>query len=251
MAGGISLNQNPRFWSIFTRLGAISATGEIRPFDRRANGIVLAEGAGAVVLKRLADAVPRRRSDLRRHQGSRLRRATAAKRDCWPRPRPARSNRSARPIATPASIPARSATSKPTAPPPVWATRPRSPRSRRSSAADRSRPVGPADGLDQIDDRPRAAGGRHRFAHQDGPGLVEQNRASQFALRRAASRSRRVLRSTSIRRAAVGSIRPVTIPGGPASTLLASAASTATSFWKKFPRPIPSAAGVPLGRGRS
>ncbi len=56
VAGGISLNQNPGFWSIFTRLNAISATGEIRPFDRRANGIVLSEGAGAVVLKRVADA---------------------------------------------------------------------------------------------------------------------------------------------------------------------------------------------------
>jgi acyl transferase domain-containing protein/phosphopantetheinyl transferase len=56
VAGGISLNQNAGFWSIFTQLNAISATGDIRPFDRRANGTVLAEGAGAVVLKRLTDA---------------------------------------------------------------------------------------------------------------------------------------------------------------------------------------------------
>ena len=56
VAGGISLNQNPGFWFIFTQLGAISPAGEIRPFDRRASGTVLAEGAGAVVLKRLADA---------------------------------------------------------------------------------------------------------------------------------------------------------------------------------------------------
>ena len=56
IAGGIHLFHVPGFWYVFTKLGALSPTSTIRPFDRRADGVVPAEGAGAVVLKRLADA---------------------------------------------------------------------------------------------------------------------------------------------------------------------------------------------------
>jgi 8-amino-7-oxononanoate synthase len=57
IAGGVSLNLVPDNLVAFSRIGAVSARGVCRPFDRRADGFVLGEGAGVVVLKRLADAV--------------------------------------------------------------------------------------------------------------------------------------------------------------------------------------------------
>jgi len=41
---------------VFCQLGAISRRGEVRPFDAAADGTLLSEGVGMVVLKRLADA---------------------------------------------------------------------------------------------------------------------------------------------------------------------------------------------------
>jgi acyl transferase domain-containing protein/phosphopantetheinyl transferase len=57
VASGVFLCQTPTFWSIFTQLGAMSPSQQIRPFDRRADGLLVGEGAGAVVLKRLDDAL--------------------------------------------------------------------------------------------------------------------------------------------------------------------------------------------------
>ncbi len=56
LAGGVHLCQDEAFWSVFTRLGALSPSGRIRPFDRRADGLLAGEGVGFVVLKREADA---------------------------------------------------------------------------------------------------------------------------------------------------------------------------------------------------
>jgi acyl transferase domain-containing protein len=56
LAAGIHLCQNPAFWMVFTQLRAVSTSGVARPFDRRADGLLLGEGAGIVVLKRLEDA---------------------------------------------------------------------------------------------------------------------------------------------------------------------------------------------------
>jgi acyl transferase domain-containing protein/phosphopantetheinyl transferase len=56
VAGGASFNHLPSFWYLFEKLTAISPSGSIRPFDKQANGLVIGEGAGAVVLKRLEDA---------------------------------------------------------------------------------------------------------------------------------------------------------------------------------------------------
>jgi acyl transferase domain-containing protein/phosphopantetheinyl transferase (holo-ACP synthase) len=57
VVGGVFLAQVRPFLFVFNRLHAVSPTGMIRPMDRRADGLVIGEGAGAVVLKRLSDAV--------------------------------------------------------------------------------------------------------------------------------------------------------------------------------------------------
>ncbi len=57
VAAGVFVALSLRVLHVFTRLGAMSASGMIRPFDRRADGLVPGEGGGAVVLKRLADAI--------------------------------------------------------------------------------------------------------------------------------------------------------------------------------------------------
>ncbi|CAN5138369.1 type I polyketide synthase [soil metagenome] len=56
LAGGVHVCHDVTFWSVFTQLGALSKTSHIRPFDRRADGVVIGEGCGIVVLKRLSDA---------------------------------------------------------------------------------------------------------------------------------------------------------------------------------------------------
>ncbi|MDP1823469.1 MAG: aminotransferase class I/II-fold pyridoxal phosphate-dependent enzyme [Archangium sp.] len=56
IAGGVYLNLNPDNLIGFSRIGAISPSGVCRPFDARADGFVMGEGVGLVVLKRLEDA---------------------------------------------------------------------------------------------------------------------------------------------------------------------------------------------------
>ena len=56
LAGGVHHCHDVTLWSVFSQLKALSPTGVIRPFDRRADGILIGEGTGIVVLKRLADA---------------------------------------------------------------------------------------------------------------------------------------------------------------------------------------------------
>ncbi len=57
IAGGVYLNLNPDNLIGFARIGAISPSGVCRPFDARADGFVMGEGVGLVVLKRLDDAI--------------------------------------------------------------------------------------------------------------------------------------------------------------------------------------------------
>ena len=57
IAGGVYLNLHPDNLVGFSRIGAISMSGVCRPFDERADGFVMGEGIGLVVLKRYEDAV--------------------------------------------------------------------------------------------------------------------------------------------------------------------------------------------------
>jgi len=57
LAGGVHLCHDVSFWSVFTQLGVLSKTGIIRPFDKEADGLLIGEGIGVVVLKRYDDAV--------------------------------------------------------------------------------------------------------------------------------------------------------------------------------------------------
>ncbi|MFY1637915.1 beta-ketoacyl synthase N-terminal-like domain-containing protein [Solwaraspora sp. WMMB335] len=57
LAGGVHHVHDISFWSVFSQLRALSRQGEIRPFDSSADGLLIGEGTGMVVLKRLADAL--------------------------------------------------------------------------------------------------------------------------------------------------------------------------------------------------
>ncbi len=54
--GGADTVQNPLTYLAFSKTHAFSPRGRCRPFDASADGIVISEGVGVVVLKRLADA---------------------------------------------------------------------------------------------------------------------------------------------------------------------------------------------------
>lgn len=56
IAGGVHANTSPVLVMIFSQLGALSRRGELKAFDQDADGTLMGEGVGMVVLKRLADA---------------------------------------------------------------------------------------------------------------------------------------------------------------------------------------------------
>ncbi len=56
IAGGVHLCHDVTLWSVFSQLRALSPSQQIRPFDRGADGILIGEGIGMVILTRLADA---------------------------------------------------------------------------------------------------------------------------------------------------------------------------------------------------
>lgn len=56
IAGGVHANTSPVLVMIFSQLGALSHRGQLSSFDKDADGTLLGEGVGMVVLKRLAEA---------------------------------------------------------------------------------------------------------------------------------------------------------------------------------------------------
>jgi len=56
LVGGVYLAVKPDNMVCFSRIGAMSLKDTCRPFDERADGFVLGEGAGSILLKRLEDA---------------------------------------------------------------------------------------------------------------------------------------------------------------------------------------------------
>lgn len=56
LAGGVHHCHDITLWSVFAQLRALSPSQRIRPFHRDADGLLIGEGTGVVVLKRLDDA---------------------------------------------------------------------------------------------------------------------------------------------------------------------------------------------------
>ncbi|WP_193173346.1 SDR family NAD(P)-dependent oxidoreductase [Nisaea nitritireducens] len=57
LAGGITVWDHPAPFVSMNNAGMLSPTGQCRPFDRNADGIIVGDGVGIVVLKRLSDAI--------------------------------------------------------------------------------------------------------------------------------------------------------------------------------------------------
>ena len=57
VVGGVQISTPAPIQMLFTQLGAISRLPHLRPFDRKADGTMLGEGIGMIVLKRKEDAI--------------------------------------------------------------------------------------------------------------------------------------------------------------------------------------------------
>ncbi|MDR0332907.1 MAG: 4'-phosphopantetheinyl transferase superfamily protein [Dysgonamonadaceae bacterium] len=57
LSGGLHFGQSAPFWSIFNIIGAASYKGQISPFSEDADGVLIGEGAGVLVLKKLDKAI--------------------------------------------------------------------------------------------------------------------------------------------------------------------------------------------------
>jgi acyl transferase domain-containing protein/phosphopantetheinyl transferase len=56
IAGGVHHCHDLSFWKVFETLGALSTDQCIRPFDAHADGLIIGEGTGIIVLRRAIDA---------------------------------------------------------------------------------------------------------------------------------------------------------------------------------------------------
>jgi acyl transferase domain-containing protein len=57
LCGGVHHNHDVAFWSVFTQIRALSREQQIRPFDVKADGLLIGEGTAIVAIKRLSDAL--------------------------------------------------------------------------------------------------------------------------------------------------------------------------------------------------
>ncbi len=57
IVGGVQVSTPPLIYMVFCQLNALSRRGQICPFDKRADGTLLGEGLGMIVLKRAEDAM--------------------------------------------------------------------------------------------------------------------------------------------------------------------------------------------------
>ena len=57
LTGGMQLGQGASYWSVFNVIGAASGKGQIAPFSEEADGLLIGEGAGIIVLKKLDKAI--------------------------------------------------------------------------------------------------------------------------------------------------------------------------------------------------
>jgi acyl transferase domain-containing protein len=60
LVGGVQLLLSPEFLLLLTKTQSLSPSGRCRTFDAAADGYILGEGCGVVVLKRLSDAIANR-----------------------------------------------------------------------------------------------------------------------------------------------------------------------------------------------
>ena len=57
IVGGVHLNLCPEVWIGLSKANMLSALGESRSFDAKADGFVRSEGCAVVIVKRLSDAI--------------------------------------------------------------------------------------------------------------------------------------------------------------------------------------------------
>ena len=178
VTGGLDTFNDIFMYMCFSKTPALSPTGDARPFDAAADGTILGEGLGILVLKRLADA--RRDGDriyaVIRSMGT----SSDGKGQAVYAPSAGRAGQG-----TAAGLRSggrharhRSSWSRPTAPAPGSATRPSW---RPSTEVYRRRESGHAlvrPGLGQVADRPHQGGGGRGGADQGGAGASSQGVAA-------------------------------------------------------------------------
>ena len=217
LAGGSQVWMPVPTLILFCRLGALSRREQMRPFDADADGTLLGEGIGMVVLKRAGRRGARRRPRLRGRSAASASPATAAAssvmaprvegeelalRRAYERGRASRRRSvgliEAHGTGTPVGDVAE-----------IQALTPRLRRARRRAGPLRDR-------LGQVDDQPHDPGRRRRGADQDRAGAAPPRAAADAALRRAEPEARAGAHAVlhQHRDAAVDPRRPRAAPGG-------------------------------------